>query len=340
MTTTARAVGLGFGLALLIAPDTFAEVTFDWATIGNAGNAADPQVMVNDGTSGYGSVSSEYRIATSEVTIAQYAEFLNTVAHTDNFGGVDTNLYDVKMADQFAGITRSGIVGSYTYAVVPGRENNPAVYTSFIDAMRFTNWLHNGQGAGDTETGVYDITDGTSETRAVGAQYFIPSEDEWYKGAYHQPESQGGDSDDYWLYPTSNNSIPVAGVDANYDGIVNNTTTVGSYDANFYGLNDMGGNVMEWNESFFSPDQRVVRGGAWEFGEIILQSAVRFSGTHDADARSLGFRIASPVPGPGTALILAGGVVAVGMRRSRARGMAPRRIGGAGMILMRIKNSL
>lgn len=43
-----------------------ADVTFTWATIGNAGNAADP-------STGYGAVSYDYRIATTEVTNAQYA---------------------------------------------------------------------------------------------------------------------------------------------------------------------------------------------------------------------------------------------------------------------------
>ena len=33
--------------------------------------------------------------------------------------------------------------------------NKPVTYVSFFDAMRFTNWLHNGQGTGDTESGVY-----------------------------------------------------------------------------------------------------------------------------------------------------------------------------------------
>jgi hypothetical protein len=42
----------------------------------------------------------------------------------------------------------------------------------------------------------------------TGATFFIPSEDEWYKGAYHQPSAQGGDTNDYWLYPTASNSVP------------------------------------------------------------------------------------------------------------------------------------
>ena len=33
--------------------------------------------------------------------------------------------------------------------------NRPVNYVSFGDAARFANWLHNGQGNGDTESGAY-----------------------------------------------------------------------------------------------------------------------------------------------------------------------------------------
>jgi hypothetical protein len=42
MTTRTRAVVLAFGLTVLTAPATFATVAFDWVTIGNADNDADP----------------------------------------------------------------------------------------------------------------------------------------------------------------------------------------------------------------------------------------------------------------------------------------------------------
>ena len=45
-------------------------VMFDWETVGNTGNAADP-------LTGFGSVDYTYRISKHEVTNAQYAEFLN-----------------------------------------------------------------------------------------------------------------------------------------------------------------------------------------------------------------------------------------------------------------------
>ena len=77
------------------------------------------------------------------------------------------------------------------------------IYVSFFDAMRFTNWLHNGQGSGDTESGVYTIGSGTDEVRSASAKYWIPSEDEWYKAAYYDPNSGV-----YYDYPTGTDTAP------------------------------------------------------------------------------------------------------------------------------------
>ena len=88
------------------------------------------------------------------------------------------------MGSGFGGITRAGSPDSYTYSVMPGRGNMPVNCVSFWDACRFANWLHNGQGAGDTETGAYSLTD-TPVTRNTGWQWAVTSEDEWYKAAYY-----------------------------------------------------------------------------------------------------------------------------------------------------------
>ena len=184
-----------------------AQVTFEWVTVGNPGNAADP---LNDGAiPGIGSVADAYRIAQHEVTNDQYAEFLNTVAATDN-----NALYNALMGSNVrGGITQTGLSGSFTYSTKADMGNKPVNYVSFFDAMRFVNWLHNDQPTGDqdsstTENGVYAISDGLSETRAVSARFFIPTENEWYKAAYYDPTVGAGGGDNYWLYSTMSNSVP------------------------------------------------------------------------------------------------------------------------------------
>ena len=76
-----------------------------------------------------------------------------------------------------------GTPGSYTFHFRNGisglsSANLPVTYVNYLDAVRFVNWLHNGQGNGDTETGAYTITNGQA-IRQPGARYWIPTENEW-----------------------------------------------------------------------------------------------------------------------------------------------------------------
>ena len=279
------AAACGFGT--LVAS---AQITIPTVPIGNLGNAADTRVM-SDGSTGYGSVSYSYNIGKYEVTNAQYAAFLNAKAASDPFGLYNTNM-------GFDGITRSGSPGSYTYSTVVGRENRPVQFVSFWDACRFANWLHNGQGSGDTETGAYTLTPGgisaNTITRNAGWQWAVTSEDEWYKAAYHQPASAGGDVDNYWLYPTSSNTITTA--QANYNNSIASTTPVGSYGANFYGTFDMAGNVMEWNEAIVG-STRGIRGGAYATSFFDLRAGIR--GYDNPTSESyIGFRVSQAVVVP------------------------------------------
>ena len=57
------------------------------------------------------------------------------------------------------GIIRSA-AAPYVYSARPGMANKPVVNVSWFDAIRFTNWLTNGQGNGDTESGTYLIVGG------------------------------------------------------------------------------------------------------------------------------------------------------------------------------------
>ena len=198
--------------------------------MGNAGNTAD--------STGFGAVSYDYRISKTEVTNAQYATFLNAVAATDTYG-----LYNLSMGvDARGGITRIGTSGSYTYATKTNMDNKPVNYVSFFDAMRFTNWLQNGQGSGGTESGVYAIGSGVSEIRNSNATYFMPSENEWYKAAYHKNNGVTGGAANYFDYPTSSDTVPTVAT-ANATGDVSNPgANVANY-ANGADWNGQDGNV-------------------------------------------------------------------------------------------------
>src|SRR5688572_8217788 len=187
--------------ASLCAAPAAAVVTFEWRTVGDAGNACDDEPDFGC----YGAVDYAYRIATHEVTNAQYVEFLTAKAADDPLG-----LYNPGMADVPGGITRSGSPGSHAYGAVPGREHMPVNYVSFFDALRFANWLHNGQGDGDTETGAYTLLGGTPTPsnllveRNAEATIWVASDAEWYKAAHYDTASGA-----YYEYQTGTDA-PVA----------------------------------------------------------------------------------------------------------------------------------
>ena len=130
-----------------------AGVNVSTVTVGTLGNPTDP-LTGNQ----YGSVSYAYNIGKYEVTIGQYAAFLNAVAASDTYG-----LYNASMGTDLniAGITQNGSTGNYSYSVV-GSPNRPITYVSWGDAARFANWINNKQpvgleGIGTTETGAYTL---------------------------------------------------------------------------------------------------------------------------------------------------------------------------------------
>ena len=224
--------------------------------------------------------------------------------------------------------------GSYTYTVTSGFADKPVVYVSFYDALRFANWLHNGQpvGAQDsttTEDGAYTITaagiTANSITRNAGATIFLTSEDEWYKAAYYDAVTAT-----YFDYPTGTDTQTGCVLPASDTGNSANcwpaTSPTGALtDAGAYTLSDspagtfdQAGNVWEWNEAILFGSNRGQRGGSWGFtfpgdlapwGRYVAAPASEFS--------SLGFRVAS-LPEPGTGLLVAAGLLGVaGWRRRR-----------------------
>jgi len=310
-----RAVAALAALTTLGASATFGGITVPTVPVGNAGNASE-----STGNGPFGGVGYTYNIGATEVTNAQYASFLNSVAYDDT-----NSLYNMGMAGSFGGITRSGPIGAFSYSTVSGRENNPVNFVSFWDAARFANWLHNGQPFGPqdnstTENGAYTLTPAgiaaNSVTRNANWQWAVSSSNEWYKAAYHQPVGQGGDTDNYWLYPTSSNTAPT-GAQANYvPAGIGNTTAVASYAANFYGAYDMAGNVYEWSDTLLAP---IVRGPMWGgaydniAGWLTPANAYATFPTEERD--QVGFRVVQ-LPAPSSiALVVIGGVVAARRRR-------------------------
>jgi formylglycine-generating enzyme required for sulfatase activity len=287
-----------------------------------------------------GAVSYTYQIGAYEVTNSQYVDFLNSKAASDPFG-----LYNASMGSSArGGIVQTGASGSYTYSVKTDMGDKPVNFVGFFDALRFVNWLSNGQGLGDTESGSYMLLGGTAVpsnadtvSRNSGATWVLPTVNEWYKAAFYDPrtEAEGGPAGDdhYWLYATQSDTEPTSatadalgnisnpgvnvanwGNTADWNSQDGNVTTVGSagiQSASYYGTYDQNGNVYEWNEDLISGTQRGIRSGSFQEVSHRMRAYTRGNGVPTGtEIQNLGFRVAF-VPEPNSGLLAVLGIGAV-----------------------------
>ena len=312
---------------LLTSSDTFGtsghEFTIDFVNIGNAGNAAD--------TTGYGAVPYEYRVSTYAIS-----------------------------QDAITKATNSGMSTNVTAGAWEG--NRPAANISWYEAAAFVNWLNTSTGyqaaykdltfsGGSWSMELWSSADawqlgGENLYRHKDAQYFLPSEDEWYKAAYYNP---GGVN--YFDYPTGSDTAPTAVASGTNAGtaVYSNATNAPAQVSlagglSPYGTMGQGGNVWEWNETAYDgtnssgSEKRVFRGGYWSSAASELQSSYRDLDFPSYQINSVGFRVASAqpaaaVPEPGTwaaAALLAVGAAFVRWRKRTGSNRSPERPGARG----------
>jgi len=287
----------------------------DFATIGAAGNraaTADEAPDMQWRTQSVGAVGYEYRLSRTEITNTQYFEFVQAYApfHTGS--------------PNDGGLTGNWIVylGNGQYRMDAGSENWPATL-SWHMAARFCNWLHNGkvntaaafaQGAYDTTTFTRNPNNTWNDNRehSPDARFWIPSLDEWVKGAYFDPNKNGVGG--YWTYPGMSDVPLISGPPG-----VGQTSAgdevdrflpfdVGSYPLTLspWGLLDVSGGMQEWlgGQLLTGPNSTNT---PWYKGSRVGQ----MYGTTDSDRidwigvgqpqfGNYGLRIAGIVPSPST----------------------------------------
>jgi formylglycine-generating enzyme required for sulfatase activity len=351
MPPFARPAAAALLFACLSASLSAQPLTYELVDVGSPGNAPDVTT--------FGAVAYPYRIGKVEVTVADYAAFLNAVARTDTYGLWNNGM---QAAPSGAGITRSGAAGSYVYAPMtatsgsapytaggtpPFRTVNgvdssrfPITYVSWLSAARFANWMANGQpvGAQDastTEDGAYRLAgairggapalNATNPNTGQAPRFRIPTENEWYKAAYYDPQLNGGRGG-YHRYATRSdtppgNVVPGSGTSptqppsnqanyifgANYLYSVTQAaaivttqhylTPVGTFAATTspWGALDMNGSVWELNTLTGAGTLNIgIRGGAWTSLASYLASTYFLGSVTYSTASNVGFRLAAP----------------------------------------------
>ena len=159
----------------------------------------------------------------------------------------------------------------------------------------------------------------------------IPTDDEWYKAAYYDP-----DTETYYDYPNSSSEVPAEptdettpremnfGNDPYWHGYSVAYTDAGETTGESpYGVCDLGGNVVEWTEtlSYGGGEFRIIRGGCYGDDEEYLRALSNYALDPDYGSGSNGFRVAylMAVPEPATIGLTLLGFISVWAWRRRGR---------------------
>lgn len=256
---------------------------------------------------------SGFKISEKEITNSEYINFLNS-AYSNNWITIST----IQVNDP---------CGSYTENMVIGSGDAPNVGEVFLQLGESGGCTSSGEEehinnkswiSFNSSNNTFELLDTSKSDWPVnwvkwyGAYAFVkyynvslPSEAQW------EYSSRGGKQ---LKYPTDDGSLSLS--KANYNGetpgIYNpngHSFLVGSYNPNPYGLYDMGGNVWEWcqdyySDSFYSDDvidpintiagvesKRVRRGGSWNYHSATLLTYARASDFENRGNNHFGFRI-------------------------------------------------
>jgi formylglycine-generating enzyme required for sulfatase activity len=325
-------IGAAAILAAVLAPNT-AQASSDppgglgFVTIGNPGNAPYPGGPSGQ-RAGVGQVNYEFRMGRTEVTTAQWLDFVNAV---DTFNPVlarDT-LEPTLWGAHYVG----GAPGSGRWILDPQQQAAMTAVggMSWRSAAMYCNWLHNDQAATPEaiSSGAYDASTFTTNpdgsfndqlTRSPGAKFWIPSEDEWMKAAHYDPNRDGLGG--WWEFPYQSDSVPVSGLPGMHGAQTSSDLDnpvhwfdipLGAYpDAmSAYGLLDVSGGSSEWNETATGASRRDRRtDGSWVGGEPGAAELYDVAWRTASSASNInghpfvGLRIAGAIPTPSTILIV------------------------------------
>jgi len=293
--------------------DTFGSVgstfTIGFVPIGNAGNLNDTLINFHQEPN-YGAVPYNFNMSTFAISQDQYDMAKNSGA---------------------IGLGRN--VGAW-------EGSQPAATVTWYQTAAFVNYLNTSTGHVaayqlDAESTTLTLWSSAQAWQAGGenlyrnkdAYYFLPSENEYYKAAYYDPNKVGGAG--YWKYATGSDAAPfpvasgtAAGTAVYFGGGAKAPAAVDqSGGLSPYGTRGQTGNVVEWLETAAdglndsSSEDRVLRGAYWLHNTAPLNSSVHLVDPPTLAAITIGFRVAS-VPEPSCVVLMLGsGLIFLARRR-------------------------
>ena len=311
----------------------------DFVTIGSPGNAAYQSIIPNDFVNGRGSVGYEYRLGRYEVTTQQWVEFFNAA-----YDRADARLPHLLPPDFWgASPTTPNTPGRQRWTVPSGNEMRPVGDISWRMAAMYCNWLTNGKSSNRAaflscayEVSTFGFNGGIFTDQLVhspGAQYWIPTWDEWLKAAHYDPAKQNSDGSlgGWWQYSNASDTPYTYGppgtgqANAGFTNPGPFSISLGAYATTSpWGLYDMAGGTTEWTESVRTTNgmrSRVFDGSHWgEDGfQALLGDRIRSASSEfpHIPTYEFGLRIASTIPAPGPWAIGTGALCTLGLRRKR-----------------------
>lgn len=262
------------------------------------------------------------------VTIGQPRNALDATGNPSSAGSVNYSYRMGKYEISERVIEKASSLGGLGITKDARGPDKPATNVDWFEAARFVNWLNTSTGHAAAykfdSGGAFELWSpadvgyqAENRYRNRFAKYFLPSTDEWYKAAYYDPVTAR-----YYDYPTGSDSLP-DGLDfvgdPNFDAVFAEERSIDEpndiFDAGLvgpYGTVGQGGNVYEWEETDYDLVNdnmyvRGLRGGAFRgsVGGLALSSSLRTYDPPWIGDSHVGFRIASIVPEPTPAAIVA-----------------------------------
>jgi hypothetical protein len=290
--------------------------SIDFVQIGNLGNAADSRNGV--GTK-RGAVNYVYSLAKYEIS-------RDMVLNASKGGGLGLTLADMIY---YNGVNKAATGISW---------NEAAMFVNFLNTTFGSTLAYKFDGNGNYQ--VWSPGDvgynPSNQFRNSLAKYFLPSTDEWYKGAFGTPSGSWNNFATGNLEPTAvsngtaNNTMVYAQI---YDyniplgppdtyPLAGPSDTISAGGLSAWGTMAQGGNAREWVESAVdgsndtAAELRSCLGGAWNDLSTPMWNGISLAIDPSSEISTLGFRVAM-IPEPSSLSLLALGGVVVALRKCK-----------------------